>query len=157
MQLLSELVSIQEEKWKGYFQEALPLWKEHYAEVGPDADRFPFEPDTHLYQVLEEQGALSILTMRKKGKMIGYFVGAVLPYAYSKSHLVLHEHLLFIQKKHRCLAYANELMRRVDALALARGVKKILFSFQERKGQENFFYRNGYHPEAKIYGKLTCA
>ena len=95
-------MQFQKEKFAHFFDEALPLFKDHHAEVGNyfDGD-IQFEPDVESYIKLDDCDALRCFTIREDSKLIGYCIHHVhthLHFCNSKQSV---QDAIFITKEHR--------------------------------------------------------
>jgi GNAT superfamily N-acetyltransferase len=61
------------------YHELLPLFAEHWRELGPYKDKMPLSPDLGIYSFLESQGQLLTLTARKDGHLVGYINVCIKP------------------------------------------------------------------------------
>jgi GNAT superfamily N-acetyltransferase len=65
------------ESFTAIYPELLPLFHQHWRELGPYKDRMPLSPDLQLYNFLESQGQLLTLTARKDGFLVGYLIACI--------------------------------------------------------------------------------
>jgi GNAT superfamily N-acetyltransferase len=105
--------------WKEFFPKCLPLWKEHWEELGEK--QIPFNPDVSFYQVLDQSGCLVILTARKEERIVGYYLFILQPYVHSKGLLFAFEHMFFLTKELRKGWNGVRLMREAAKIAKERG------------------------------------
>lgn len=57
-------------------QELLPM---HYRELALNQDKVPLSPQYHVYIERERRGELLFMTMRRAGRLVGYFIGFIAP------------------------------------------------------------------------------
>ena len=60
------------ESFMEIYPELLPLFSEHWRELGPYKNKMPLAPDLEAYSYLEASGQLLTLTARKDGYLVGY-------------------------------------------------------------------------------------
>lgn len=106
-------------KWNEFFPKCLPLWKEHWEELGDPS--IPFNPDVSFYEVLDKSGALTILTLQQENKIVGYYLFVTQPYIHSKDLLFAFEHMFFLKKELRKGWNGVKLMRKAEQLAKEQG------------------------------------
>lgn len=61
------------------YAELLPLFHEHWLELGPFRDKMPLSPNLQIYSYLESVGELVTLTARQDGKLVGYLIAKTGP------------------------------------------------------------------------------
>jgi hypothetical protein len=69
------MVVFAQESWDRYILDALPLWEEHYKELG--ASDMPWEPDLAMYEELVQANMLCIVSAREHSQLIGYMLAIV--------------------------------------------------------------------------------
>lgn len=112
-------MKITEVRWNEFFPKCLPLWKEHWDELGDPV--IPFNPDVSFYKVLDASGSLVILTLQVKDKIVGYYLFVLQPYVHSRDLLFAFEHMFFLKKELRQGWTGVKLMREAEKVARARG------------------------------------
>lgn len=65
---------IRQESFAALYEELLPIFREHWVNLGPYRDKMPLSPDRELYGFLEKTGALLMLTARHEGELLGYII-----------------------------------------------------------------------------------
>lgn len=70
---------IAQESFTHIYRELLPLFKEHWRELGPYKDLMPLAPNIPVYNFLETSGQLVTLTARQHGRLIGYLIAKTGP------------------------------------------------------------------------------
>lgn len=71
------VVSFHVEPWSACVEEMRGLWLEHWREVALDQDIVPLDMDVRRYVEAEAAGRLHLVTARRDGVLIGYFVAFV--------------------------------------------------------------------------------
>jgi len=96
-------------------EEALPLLKRHYEELGLDE---PFDPDWRSLMFMERNGRLVIATMRVDGRLVGYCGGLLINYLASQSYRVVMVNALYIEDTYRGpLGHVREFLAMMTAFA----------------------------------------
>lgn len=73
------MTDIAAESFIKIYDELLPLFLEHWRELGPYKDRMPLSPNVPVYEFLESVDQLVTLTARKNGKLVGYLIAKTGP------------------------------------------------------------------------------
>lgn len=143
-------IVFKKESFKDTFEEALPLVCRHYEEIAHFKD-IPLEPDTTLYQQLEDSGLTRVFTVRKNNALIGYSLFFVRPNPHYKSSLQAVQDVIFIDKEHRGIG--RKFISWCDEQLRSESVQVV---YHHVKTQHNFgpvLERNGYELIDLIYGK----
>ena len=108
----------------GGLEELQPLLPIHYAELSLHKDHgFPLDPQYSEYLWKEAEGSVLYVTLREKGKLIGYFVGFISPGLHYKTCLTLIMDIFYIVPEHRGKKGGVTLFSAVRKEAERRGVK----------------------------------
>ena len=70
---------IAQELFLGIYDELLPLFQQHWKELGPFKDRMPLSPNLPVYTFLETSRQLVTFTARDKGRLVGYLIAKTGP------------------------------------------------------------------------------
>lgn len=146
------MITYQVEPWSQCLPEMMGLWMSHWAEIGADTDKFDFDPDLDRYAEMERQGQLHVVTARRFGELVGYFIwiiGTLLHHrtikgAYSDAYWLRPDCRQGLQG----LKFIKEAERSVRAL----GVKKLFSTSQPRLDLEPIYRRLGW----KIGERAQC-
>lgn len=107
---------------RGELERLFPL---HWRELCPDPSRAPLSPDWLAYERLEKAGAMLFVTLRDAGRLVGYFVGFVMPHLHYASNTVLTNDIFWTHPDIRGGVAGLRLFRAVDREARSRGVSWI--------------------------------
>lgn len=118
-------VTFQLEPWAMYHRDCQALWKEHYDELAVMKPEMPMRPDVRQYEALAAAGALSILTARDCGVMVGYVTSVVRPHLHYADVLCGFEDSYYLAASHRRGATGLRLLRAWLAEMKRRGVQKV--------------------------------
>ena len=93
----------QRESFSDMFDEALPLFFDHFKEVGNYSPEFIFDPDVQCYVRLDEAGRLRVFTIREssKGSLVGYCIHHVFNHLHFRKSLQAVQDSIYIAKEHR--------------------------------------------------------
>ncbi len=152
------MITFQLEKWDGFFADAanglMPL---HWKELALDQDKFPLSVDNPRFSAIDGQGLLHILTARKDGELVGYFIAIVMPHLhYSTSGLMAFTDMYFMRKDCRGVAGAK-LFTEAERTLAERGVVKAYLSHKTHQDHTMLFEALGWKHTDKAYTKLLGA
>jgi len=114
--------TIAEEPFWPAVEEALPLLKEHWAELARNKEDIPLDPDFKIYDALEKAGMLATFVVRKEGNLIGYAVYLVRNHPHYRQHVWAVSDLFWIHPAHRDGRIGLALFAAVEKGLKARGV-----------------------------------
>lgn len=140
------------------YMEALPelqlLYPEHWEEIACNKDSIKLNPDYARYQSLAISGVLFLTTVRDDGKLIGYFLGFIMPHLHYQQSKTLFYDIFFLQKVYRKGRTGIKLFQFVEAACKARGVEKIYLSTKVSADVSPLFEYLGYGLCEKVYTKV---
>ena len=67
---------------------ALPMLRDHYAEVAKFKTTLNLDPDFERYRTMEKQGALHVVTARRGGELVGYSIHFLFRHPHYRTVLV---------------------------------------------------------------------
>lgn len=73
------MTTVQLEPLRSVYHELLPLFHQHWLDLGPYKDRMPLSPNLPVYEFLESVDQIVVLTARQEGRLVGYFIAKVGP------------------------------------------------------------------------------
>lgn len=147
------MITYQVEKWEDYFRDSQQLWEEHYEEIAVQKDKMAMKPDVHLFQTMEAGGSLHILTVREKGKMVGYHITFIRPHAHYADVLCGFVDAYFISPSCRKGMVGVKLFKEAEKTMKARGVKKIFTGTKNSKNMSKIFEYLGWKPTEQLFSK----
>lgn len=103
-------VTYQRERFVDVYSEAIPLLKEHWAEIATYLD-IELAPDLDKYLKCEENGNLRIYTVRFDHKLIGYACFFVTPHAHYVNSLQALQDVLYLDPEYRAGRIGLNLIR----------------------------------------------
>lgn len=148
-----EHLSLQVEKFSDVIEEAKPLLFRHWEEIALDHDRVPLDPDWERYAELNDKGALSIVTMRRNGALVGYSVMIVARGFHYQSTLEARMDIFWIAPEVRGRMGGVRLFKAVEAELRRRGVKRIYCGSKLHKDSSRLFQAMGYRPIEQWFSK----
>jgi hypothetical protein len=92
----------QREEFSKFVEDAVPLFKEHHAEVGDYfPDDIPLDVNVEAFLSLDEKGMLRVFTVRDEGELVGYCVHHVSYHLHYKNSLQAAQDAIYISPSHR--------------------------------------------------------
>jgi len=148
-----EHLSLAVEQFSQVIEEAKPLLYRHWEEIALDRDRVPLEPDWARYASLEAMGALSVVTMRQNGRLVGYSCMVVQPGLHYRSCLEARMDIFWLAPEVRGRMGGVRLFRAVEKELQRRGVKRIYAGSKLHKDVSVLFQKLGYMPVERWFSK----
>ena len=155
---MSALV-FQEERWADYAAEARALWPLHWHELydgrlsETDAGRLRMRINEPWYVEAERQGALSIVTARAAGELVGYVICGLTVSSHYADLLVAHEDTYWLSPAHRTGLAGARLIRFAEAALAARGVQRVFFMSHENRPLDRLFRFLRYRKTHVVYAR----
>lgn len=147
-------VSFKTEKWARVVHEMKELFPAHWEELALDRDKFPMDVCHDRYIQFEAAGALLLVTARADRKLVGYYVGMVLPHLhYQSSGNMLHTDMYFVKKEFRNGVGAKLLMCAQEAGRKA-GAAKMYLSCKLHSNHTDLFQKMGFIPSDIMHVKV---
>jgi GNAT superfamily N-acetyltransferase len=147
------MITFHIESWAQYEADCQELWKLHYDEIAVSKERMPMRPDVTRYKGLEASGQLMILTARKSGAMIGYYLATVMPHPHYADVLCGFEDSYFVAPAERKGMVGVRLIKEAEKRLKQRGVKKVFVMTKSFKDLGRIFERLGYEQSDICYAK----
>ena len=152
-------VSFKVERWADALPEMKILFPEHWEELALDRDKFPMDVCNERYLQCEAANALLLVTARAGRRLIGYYVGMLLPHLhYQSSGMMLHSDMYFVLKEFRNGVGAKLLMCVQDA-AQKRGCVKMYLSCKVHSNHTQLFQKMGFRQSdimhVKTFGRAV--
>lgn len=147
------MITYQLEPWSAYYRDCQALWVEHYEELAVRKERMAMKPDVAAYQRLEAAGALSILTARDDGRMVGYILSTVRPHLHYADVLCGFEDAYFLSKSHRKGMTGVRLLREWEKAMRARGVQLVFAMTKPWLDMRPLFERLGFSQSDYVMSK----
>jgi len=148
-----EHLSLAVEAFGQVIEEAKPLLSRHWEEIALDQDRVPLDPDWARYASLEAMGALSVVTMRERGRLVGYSCMVVQPGLHYRSTLEARMDIFWLAPEVRGRMGGLRLFRAVEKELQRRGVKRIYAGSKLHKDVSVLFQKLGYMPVERWFSK----
>lgn len=125
----------------------------HYEEIALDKERMKLNPDFDKYQTMENVGALTIITARELGKLVGYWILFVAPHIHYKDTLCAYTDIYYLLPEVRKGMAGVKLLAEGEKILKKRGVKKLFAGDKKHKNLGIIFDRLGWKAVETQYSK----
>ena len=144
---------MQVEEFSRVIDEAKPLLYRHWQEIALDQDAVALEPDWQRYAALEAAGALSIVTARVGGKLVGYSCMVVQRGLHYRSLLEARMDIFWLAPEYRGRHGGVRLFRAVEKELQRRGVRRVYCGSKLHRDSSRLFAALGYRPIEQWHSK----
>jgi GNAT superfamily N-acetyltransferase len=147
-------LTAQAEEWHDVKDEMIPFLHQHWEEMEINKDKIPLGFQFDVYDRLAANGVLVVVTLRKEGKVVGYFWGTLLPHIHHKTCLTLMMDLYWVHPSVRGKGLPGvKLLREVEAEAKRRGAQQMFFGSKLHKDSSRLFEFLKMDPVEVYYNK----
>ena len=147
------MITYQRENALTLWDEAMPLCKEHWAEIASFKD-IPLAPNMTAYKTLEENGLLRCYTARDDGSLIGYSVFIVNGHIHYQDTLFAIQDVLFIRESARRGRAGLSLIKYCDEQLAGEGVAVVQHHQKNEHPKLGFLLAHlGYSPSETLWTK----
>ena len=127
------MITAQVEPWSEFVKDAVELFPAHWEELALNKDKVPLSVQHDVYLAYEAAGQTLVVTLRQKGRLVGYFVGFVSPALHYSTCLTLQMDIFWTHPDIRGRMEGVKLFRAVEAEAKRRGVQRIFYGSKLHK------------------------
>lgn len=139
-------LSAQVEPFGAALPEMLPHLPQHWEELALDKDSVPLDPCWAVYANREAAGELLLVTLRERGRLIGYSWTFITPGLHYASTLTAIMDIFWIMPEYRGRLGGRRLFRAVEAELRRRGVKRWFVGSKLHKDSSRLFLALGFQP-----------
>jgi GNAT superfamily N-acetyltransferase len=149
----SDVITAQVEPWGKFLVDAVELFPAHWQELALNKDKVPLSMRYDVYAASETAGELLVVTLRQDARLVGYFVGFVLPGLHYSTCLTLQMDIFWTHPDIRGRMEGVKLFRAVEAEAKRRGVQRMFFGSKLHKDASRLFEYLKMQPVEVYYTK----
>jgi GNAT superfamily N-acetyltransferase len=149
-----EHLSFQVEAFSEVIKEGEDLFHRHWEELALDKDEVPLAPNWGRYAELEAAGALSAVTARQNGKLVGYSFMFLFPGLHYKTCFEARMDIFWLAPEVRGRMGGVRLFRAVEKELRRRGVQRVYVGSKLHQDVGRLFLALGYHPIETWYSKM---
>lgn len=150
------MLTTQVENWSVLEREAQEIFKVHYDELALHKEAMPLGLESTFYLDVERRGLLLVVTARRDGKLVGYYVAIIINY---------HPHnraggkvstcdMFFLLPEHRRGGAGAKLLMRAESELKKRGVVKASMSTKVHFENSELFDALGWEKTDVVRQKL---
>ena len=147
------MITAQVEPWSEFVKDAVELFPAHWEELALNKDKVPLSVQHDVYLAYEAAGQTLVVTLRQKGRLVGYFVGFVSPALHYSTCLTLQMDIFWTHPDIRGRMEGVKLFRAVEAEAKRRGVQRIFYGSKLHKDASRLFEYLKMQPVEVYYTK----
>lgn len=148
------MFDIKEEKTKEFFTECLDIATDDFYEVFSErGTKLPMKLNTELLNTLFDSGAMCIVSARKNGTLIGYFVDVVCPDLITCSLIGQHV-ATYIVPRYRGTTVFKRMLSEMERVLQTRGAKAHHLHFIKGHNEKLPLKCEGYYPLEYVYEKI---
>jgi GNAT superfamily N-acetyltransferase len=148
------VITFQVEKWAEFEKEGSLIFRRHWEDLALDHDKIDLGVDNQKYQQMDDLGILHILTARKDGRLIGYFLAFLMVHPhYSNAGLMAIADVYYLLPEARSGGTGARLFAEVEKTLKARGVVKAYLSCKLHQDHSKLFTRLGWKPTDLTFTK----
>lgn len=139
------------EPFRQVYDEATTLIVAHWQEIAKNKHLLRLNPDENVYEELDRQNKLLLVTARDGDKLVGYFLWFLVNHTHYKHVLTAEEDLHFLLPNYRGRGLGFQLMQAACDAARERGAELLIV--REKIGHEHptLWKRLGFVPTDVIY------
>ncbi len=125
----------------------------HWEEIALYKDKIEFLPDYEAYYALDEAGALQIVTVRKDGAIIGYYISFVYTHPHYKENKFAQNDILFIHPEYRKGTIAYRMFKFAENELKKIGCSVLLVHMKDKFSFEPLCKKLGMDKQEIVYSK----
>lgn len=145
------MIEYREEVWKDTLPEIMKFLPDHYIEDGEANLGVPFDPRLSLYQEMANKGGILLVTARKDGKVVGYFIGFLSMSLHSKDTLMCQGDGFYVSPAERGQNIGFNMFRKVEEICRSKGVKLLFVGYRIDMDASFLFDKLGYKEVERYY------
>ena len=151
------MLTAQAEPLSERLEELKPHFPAHYDSLSLHKGRHPLDPQYGTYLERDRRGEALLVTLRRDGALVGYFVGFVAPGLHYRTCLTLTLDIFWIAPAHRGGTGALRLFRAVEREARRRGVHLWFQGSKLHQDSGRLFQALGFQPVETYWAKWLDA
>jgi GNAT superfamily N-acetyltransferase len=128
-----------------------PFFPLHWEELALNQKQVPLDPQYDVYLAKDAAGEMMLVTLRRDGEIVGYFVGFVGPGLHYRTCLTLTMDIFYVVPEHRGDGGGFVLFKAVEAEARRRGVQRMFVGSKLHKDASFLFQKLGYEEVERFY------
>ena len=149
------MITFRVERWRDFVIDGQHLFSKHWEDVALDRDKIDLSVDNAKYEQLDDLGLLHIVTARKDGRLVGYFLGFLMIHPhYKEAGLMAVTDIYYLLPEARSGGTGAKLFIEVEKSLKERGVVKAYLSCKIHQDHTKLFTRLGWKPTDITFSKI---
>ena len=148
-------LTAQAEAYAAVLPEMRAHYPAHWRELALDQESIALDMDYARYAQLDAAGALSVVTLRCKGALVGYCIMLVMPGLHYRSTPEARMDIYYVAPDYRGRMGGVRLFRAVEKELKRRGIKRIYVGSKLHRDSSRLFVALGYRPIETWFSKLV--
>ncbi len=128
-----------------------PFFPMHWEELALNQKQVPLDPNYGIYLAKDEAGEMMLVTLRKGGEIVGYFIGFVGPALHYQACLTLTLDIFYVIPSERGSGGGFILFKEVEREARRRGVQRMFVGSKLHKDASWLFEKLGYEEVERFF------
>lgn len=146
-------ITYQVEKYADAKEEMIPLTECNYEEDDARREVEALNIDWELYDTLEDQGSVILITSRDAGKLVGYLSLYLTEQPHIKDFVQAASDAVYVALDYRGSGVGCGMLKAAEAALRAAGVGWLSVSFRTEELARNLMSTLGYKQTDVVYGK----
>jgi hypothetical protein len=139
------VITFQVERWREFAPDGYQIFPRHWEDLSLDRDKISLSVDDPKYQQLDDLGILHIVTARKDGRLIGYFLSFLMIHPhYKDAGMMAVADIYYLLPEARSGGTGVKLFAEVEKSLRERGVIKAYLSCKIHQDHTELFTRLGW-------------
>lgn len=147
------MLTAQVENFKPFLDEVKPLLPGHWDELALNKDKVPLDPKYDDYLRQDAEGKISVVTLRELGKLVGYFIGFVVPGLHYRTCLTYTMDIFYVHPEHRGSGGGALMVNCLETELRRRGVQRVVMGTKCHRPSGWMFEKLGYTQIEVYYSK----
>lgn len=123
----------------------------HWEELALNQKQVPLDPNYGIYLAKDDAGEMMLVTLRREGEIVGYFVGFVGAALHYQTCLTLTMDIFYVLPEHRGEGGGFVLFKEVEREAKRRGVQRMFVGSKCHKDASWLFEKLGYEEVERFF------
>ncbi len=142
------------ERFSDCIEELKPILPLHHAELAIDPLEIALEPKWDVYRARDEQGQILFVTLRKRGVLVGYFIGFLVESLHNDLRLCAQD-IFYVREEERLQGAGTVLFDAVEAEFRRRGGGRWIVATKVHLNAGPFFKRHGFSEIEHSYWRMV--
>lgn len=143
-------------RYDAFIEEAWPLVRAHWAEVGSHRDILRLDVDHDKYRALERAGHLHILLARTERTIAGYMFLLVSRHPRDRGAIAATDDVIYVKPEFRRLGIGWKMLAEAERFAGECGAHVVFFHAKARRRNVRYLERAGFAAHEIVFAKVIA-